>query len=209
MQFSLGFMPLDKSDLRKLKQNNIDYNLIVTCYHEAGHIVLAMRNSILPKACQVMQGKRIIANTTLVYFNKIKKPALRKNIMLGTAKTYAAGIAAEEIFFDKIVGKRLPVNLREGWSSDRYLLQKILTSLEKRTHARARLREKIHKIARQQVIEDWHIVTNLAHALYDKKALSYKQISDVVIRSVPSASRIDMRSYLRQLEQAYIPKTLP
>lgn len=195
---------------REILQNNRDYNLIVTCYHEAGHIVAALRNFILPLECQVMKGNQIDANTTLKYFiiPKNSDAKLYRQLLMSRLHTYAAGIVAEEIFFNLIVGKSLPRNLRHGWHKDRIEFLSALKKTEKNPATRTRMREKIFKQTRQVLEKDWHIVIALAHALYDKKFLSFEDICRVVIRSDRPSAKY-WRAFLKSFGKAMNAKIIP
>ena len=174
------------------KQNNNltlskakDYELIATCYHEAGHVVLGILNLIKTKTVTVNVSGNI-GGSTLTLFHVPSRHTTNdvKNILLAS-RLYMlfAGTVAESIYYKDICGAELPPHLKIGAKFDLMMINKIISKFKLASPGKPRKKLKlVLKNKTNSLLKNhWFEVRSLAHLLYSKRTLIFEDIKKLLI----------------------------
>jgi len=167
-----------------IKKMSHQYEMIALIYHESGHAITALLNN--------MQVPSIIikpANVSgLTYYNladyDLEDEALHKKILLSEISVFYGGLTAEKIYYKKMTGSdKFPNTLKNGSWSDISIISDIITrnKLASAGAARRELKNKIFKDTHAQLDKYWEDVQLIAHTLYKRKKLKYKDIKKLLL----------------------------
>lgn len=169
---------------QKLSQ---DYELISTCYHEAGHTVSGLLNFMKIPAVTVNYADKRVEGFT--HYELMGQEVSNSNIMdflvLSEINISYAGLAAEQIFYKEICGaEKLPMMLKEGSSRD---LESVADLIKKNNLAppgrkRHLYKKKLIKEVRHSLEEHWDAVTLISHALYKKRKLYFDDLKALLTK---------------------------
>lgn len=173
-----------KEIVLKLSQ---EYELISTCYHEAGHTLIGLLHFMkIPLVMVNYIGKRVAGSTHYEnYSEQIENPKIISYLLMSEIRIYSAGTIAEKIHYKDICGaEKLPRALKEGSSSDISAVAELITknNLVEPGQKRYAFKQKVNKEIAHQLKEFWPDVKIIAHALYKSKRLYFNDLKELLIK---------------------------
>lgn len=166
------------------------HELISTAYHEAGHTIYGLLHLMDVTSVRVYTDKK---SKRIEGFTAYNPPELEQiqDLVLFNDRLHAeiglcyAGLAAEKRFYKLISGSdKFPMFLRDGSWHDtaeaRQLFQK--WQLCKSGRERYNYKQKLIKLASQEMSEHWDAVTLVAHSLFKKKKLDYLELQTLLTK---------------------------
>jgi hypothetical protein len=171
-----------------LKQSR-DYERIASCYHEAGHCIIACLNLFkVDKVISVrIEDPLLNGNTELFAFDfvLIKDKSLLDIIYICELQMWYAGLVAEKIYYKEICGSdHFPMILKYGSNADFANASKIIQKfkLAKPGKDRYLFKKKIQENLHNVIMEYWEDIKLISHALYNKKKLYFNDIKSLLTR---------------------------
>jgi hypothetical protein len=190
------------SATKKLAQTQ---DLLSTSYHESAHAIFALLHFVkVHKIFLEENSETFRIEGTTVYdelLKEINDSELLLYLVTAEISIRYSGSICEQVFFKLTSGSdKLPLFLKEGSEDDTksaYLLIK-KHNLAAPGRKRYLYKKKIIKIISNKLQENWADISLLAHELFRKKRLNYKNIKDLLTKK--SENKLFWRSRLRTVE---------
>lgn len=172
-------MPIPKN--KHLHASAYDYQLIATCYHEAGHVVGGMFNYINVKAASIVMSGPIAGTMNSAYYDPIEVSSANVRNALITARlcTLSAGPAAEKVYYNELCGlEKLPKQLSEGGKHDVITFNAIVKKFKLASNAaeRKKIKDLIDRRVEKVLRTYWSDVKSIAHILYRDLNIEQEEI---------------------------------
>jgi len=159
----------------KLSQN---LSMITTCYHEAGHAILALLMFCKVESLFIQKDRRVSGEAN---YNTIQSEIKEINdfVISSEINILYAGMLAEKIFYEDITGSKiLPNVLKDGCEDD---IRKVSDIIKKNNLAppgekRYRYKKKIQNSTKRLLNENWDAVRAVAHSLFERKKLNFEDL---------------------------------
>lgn len=157
------------------------YDLIMVCYHEAGHAIYALLHSIKVEGIDIREDKineRIEGLTHYVCLHEDEfgsSPVVNKILTAEVGVKYA-GLIAEKEHFKNISGSdKFPSFLKDGSSDDTISAAHLIRKYKLSQPGRKRyiFKKKLINSVSKDLQANWNAVTVLAHFLFSKKKINY------------------------------------
>jgi ATP-dependent Zn protease len=170
-----------------------DYNRISTAYHEAGHAIFALLNTIKIDRVEIFSSTQIHESVYTAYgvtsffsfLNYTKDKFLQNYFVRAELEINYAGGIAEKILYKKITGSStLPPFLSEGSSFDIKNSNKIIKKYKsiyltkKINDYQSKIEKKISKILTQH----WNDVEIISHLLLDKAKINHQDVKRAFLK---------------------------
>jgi ATP-dependent Zn protease len=170
-----------------IKKQSYDYELIAMAYHESGHAVCALHNFMKVYNVNVMTPKNQEGNTDCILYddNYTDDEELVKVFLIFELQMTYAGLLAEKMYYKDICGSdKFPMHLKQGSSDDIKSASKLIRRHRPVSPGRSTylFKNQIQNDVEQLLTEHWDAVKIVAHALYQKKRLSYDELKYLLTR---------------------------
>lgn len=176
------------SDLRKKITQTHEF--ISTSYHEAGHTIYGLVKGFKIESVCIFENKkskRIEGFTHYIGPNIVPNDEDLQFYILNTEICLRyAGLVAEKCHFKKISGSdKFPLFLRDGSSDDTLTAAAQINSYNLAPSGRKRYayKKKLIKETQESIENHWDSVTDVAHALFKKKTLTYEDLRKILMRN--------------------------
>lgn len=172
------------STTQKLSQ---DYELISTCYHEAGHTVAGLLTFMkIPAVTVSFTAKSVEGFTHYEMIDQaITDEKINDYLILSEIYISYAGLVAEKIHYKEICGAdKLPMILKEGSSPDISSAAEIIRkyNLAPPGKKRQQFKQKIFKQLDSDLKTHWDAIKLISHALYKRKRLNYDDLKEILTK---------------------------
>lgn len=164
-----------------------DYELISTCYHEAGHTICGLLYFMKIPAVTVNYTAKSVEGYT--HFETIDSSFEDENISeflkLAEISINYAGLAAEKIYYKDICGSdKFPMMLRDGSSHDILTAADLIKKFNMVPSGKKRhlFKKKVARDLKHLLEEHWDAIRLIAHALYAKKKLYHSDLKDILTK---------------------------
>lgn len=172
------------------KRQAFDHELLLTCYHEAGHTLCALFSLLKVDSVRVASLKKIKDKTyyridgdtsyyTISELDKIQDLELLNICLILELRTIYAGLVAEKMYYQDISGSNsFPMILKMCSSVDIQQSSIIINKYKLGIPGKERLsfKKKIIKDIEKIMNIHWDAIKIIAHALYKRKKISYESI---------------------------------
>jgi len=174
-----------------------DYELIAMCYHEAGHAVIGIFNSLKVAEVKIIDDNKDLEGWTYwdnpidLDSENVEDNNLLNLIVCNELETLVAGITAERIYYKDICGsEKLPRILKAGSSQDISEVSKCIKKYELALSGPPRtvLKNKITDITKKTLLDHWDAVKAVAHELYRKRNLNFEEIKIILTKKTKTNS---------------------
>lgn len=164
-----------------------NYDFISTCYHEAGHTVIA-----LLKAFRVTEVKVCSKNSGETYYTRpsfSNNKSRNKTIAVGEVSVLYSGIESEKILFQTLDSHNIiPRSIKNGSSSDfksaLWFIRKYdLAEPGKET---TQFKSKIRSKLKNKIVRHWEDITLISNALIKNKKIKYNRIKKILLTYSPN-----------------------
>jgi hypothetical protein len=171
------------------KKLTYTHDLISTSYHEAGHAIYGLLHFMKVPSVYVFENKKNKRIEGFCHYESAKDTQDIKDSVLRLEQVKAeiclkyAGLASEKYHFKTISGSdKFPMFLRDGSSDDTLSAAELIKSYDLAPPGRKRyaLKKKLIRATLTDLRENWDAVTLIAHALFQKKRLSYLDIKKLL-----------------------------
>lgn len=172
-----------------LKKQSIDYSLIATSHHEAGHTIVGLLNLLQVSDVSIsIDGTDAIGLTQFYMYKNtnIEDPELHKMLVISDLSVAYAGLWAEQVYYRDICGSsKFPRHLQAGSSEDWAAAQKLIraNNLASPGKETANLKKKLQSEAEEMLIAYWDDVKLIAHQLYRRRKLYYRDLKNLLTRN--------------------------
>lgn len=172
------------------KKSHQIHEFISTAYHEAGHTIYGLLHFMKIESVYIFEekkSKRIEGFThyTSPPLDSIQDPTLLDNRIYSEIGLSYSGLVAEKYYFKTASGSdKFPLFLRDGSSHDTYSASQVIRKYNLAPPGRKRydFKKKIIREINHELQENWDAVTLVAHALFQKKKLSYSELKDLLTK---------------------------
>ena len=188
----------------------LDYELIFTSHHEAGHAIVGLYNffqvfnvnvrALDPKTREEKDGATNWYLT--VYENDTD---LKKMMLAFEIQAMYAGLLSERILYKNITGSpKLPMNLLVGLSYDIKNASSIIrnNNLADPGKDTVEFKKNIQKKTERILLEHWEDVRLIAHTLHKKRKLSFDDLKQLLTKKIPNKDF--WKDRFSKIEQIYI-----
>lgn len=167
------------------------HNLISTSYHEAGHVIYGLLHFLYIEDAYLIQdeGGSISGFTDFNSFdidNYYSDERLHKYLIRSEIGMWYSGQIAEKIHYKNNSGSNtFPSFFREGSSDDTNSASKLIRKYRMAPPGRPRykLKQKILKEVELELEDNWKDVILIAHALFEKKRVSFDKIKELLVEN--------------------------
>jgi ATP-dependent Zn protease len=161
-----------------------NYDMIMTSYHEAGHVVYGLLHYTRVEAVYLLENKSSRRIEGFTHYDSYGLDTITDRVLYNDSLNTEicilyAGLIAEKYHFRLVSGSnKFPMFLREGSSNDTLtaaaLIKKYKLSLpgKKRFNYKKKLTKKIE----QELKDNWEAVIIIAHGLFQKKKLHFSDL---------------------------------
>mgnify|MGYP003334228264 FL=1 len=167
-----------------MKKMSHQYEMIALIYHESGHAITALLNNIQLSSVIVKPTNLSgITHYSLAEYN-VEDENLHKKILLSEISVFCGGLAAEKIYYKNITGSDIfPQVLKQGSWYDTSIISDIIkrNNLAPPGKSRKDFKNKIFKDTQDELDKYWDDVQIIAHALYKRKKLNFKDVKKILI----------------------------
>ena len=166
------------------KKQAFDYERIAMAQHEASHAVCALYNFLQVYDVRVMTPNHSEGNADF-YIYSSDNEEISNIFNIFELQAIYAGLIGEKIYYKDISGSsKFPMHLRIGSSVDIALASKLIRKNNLATPGKntMSLKKRLHKEVEEILIEHWDAVKAVAHALYKKNRLSFKDLKFILTR---------------------------
>lgn len=172
------------STTQKLSQ---DYELISTCYHEAGHTLIGLLRFMKIPAVTVNYTAKSVEGFTHYEMcdQEIDDEKINNYLLMSEIYISYAGLVAEKIHYKDICGAdKLPMVLKEGSSPDILSAADIIRRNNVAAPGKKRqlFKQKIYKELAIDLKKHWQEIKLISHALYKRKRLDWEDLEDLLIK---------------------------
>lgn len=172
------------STRQKLSQ---EYELISTCYHEAGHTIAGLLTFMkIPLVTVSLTSKSVEGFTHYEMINQdMVDEKINDYLTLSEIYISYAGMIAEKIHYKEICGAdKLPMVLKEGSfpdiSSATVIIRKY--NLAPPGKKRQKFKQEMFKDLDADLKEHWDAIKLVSHALYKRKRLDYEDLKELLTK---------------------------
>lgn len=171
-----------------MKKQAIDYSAIAASYHEASHSCLALyRHIFVPDVSIKIDGSDAVGLTSFYLYKNgdVLDLELKTMLLLAEIEMTYAGMIGEAVYYKETCGSSVfPRHLKSGSSEDiqnaQDLIRKhLLAAPGKETAA---LKKQLKKQVEAIIIEHWASIKLLAHAIYNRKRLTFHDLKNILCR---------------------------
>jgi hypothetical protein len=165
------------------------HELISTSHHEAGHVIYALLHFIMIHSVRVFYDKKTKRIGGFTYydsldydtFDNFELMAERLNSEIGLLY---AGLVSEKYQYKLHSGSDKFPSFLDGSSKDLKDASEVIKKYNIALPGRKRYNYKKHMIRRvtRELLEHWDAVTVVAHALFQKKRLSFNDLKNILIK---------------------------
>ncbi len=202
------------------KKQSFDYELLSTCYHEAGHTVCGLFNLIKIDWVRVatltkIKNKvtyKLDGDTTYVEIydpTKAIDDEFRHLILMAELRMTYAGFVAEKIYYQDISGSNsFPQILQLGSSTDIQEASSIIKKYNLCTPGkdRKKFKNSIIKEITKILEVQWDAIKLIAHMLYRYKKLSYEELANLLCKK--SKYKLIWRRKFKLISKVYTTKKM-
>lgn len=178
------------SDIRK--KLSFNHELILTCYHEAGHTIAGLLNYLIISSVGIeLSDKKKTTDSGYTHFDYILDPEqtisyeLNYKLLMSELKLNYGGLAAETIFYKDFCGSdKLPMVLKFGSYVDRDRVAEIIVknNLAPPGKKRYAFKKKVFEQTRRALEDNWTDVKLVSHALFAKRKLYYTDLKELLLK---------------------------
>lgn len=177
-------MSTAKSVAQKLSR---DFELISCTYHEASHTIYALLHFIRVDGVEVQgEDKEVLGYTHYDPLEgKFEDSELIHYLLEAEINVYYAGLTGERIYYKDICGSdKFPMTLKNGCSGDIAAASDLIkkNNLAPPGQKRWAFKQRMIRLTKQDLEQNWDAVKLIAHALYKKKKLSYDDLRDILTK---------------------------
>jgi hypothetical protein len=168
-----------------------NHDLVMCCFHEAGHTVYALLHFMKVKMTRVFEDKKNKYICGITHFDHPAVPEevtdleLSKELMKSEICVSYAGLAAEKYHFKSISGSdKFPGSWKNGSSSDTLAAAALIKNYNLAVPGRKRYvyKNKLIKNTQKELQIHWDAVIQISHALFQKKRLYYTDFKDILTK---------------------------
>lgn len=167
-----------------IKKQAFDYEIIAMAHHESSHVICALMHYLYVYNVNVMTYKNQEDGNTNYYVYAINDSI--KNILLfSELHFFYAGLIGEKIYYKDICGSiKFPMHLKEGSSYDIAEASAIIrnNNLAPPGKSTFLLKKQIQYDVEMILKQYWDDVKIVAHALYQKKKLTFDDLKYLLTR---------------------------
>lgn len=166
------------------------HELISTAFHEAGHTVYALLHLMKVESVYVFEDKKSKRICGFTHYNspgveQFQDSELINILLINEIKLSYAGLTAEKYHFKCLTGSdKFPMFLKDGSSDDTLSAAALIKKYNLAPAGQKRYNFK-QKMIRQTLHEQqlhWDAVTAIAHALFQRKRLSYTDLRELLTK---------------------------
>lgn len=178
--------------LRSVRQKfEKTHELIFVCYHEAGHVIYGLLHFMRVDPVYIFENKKekriwgmthfdSVLNTLGTYDEELTNKELHSEICM-----QYAGLTAEKYHYKTVSGSdKFPIIMKNGSEDDTSAASEIIRKHNLAPPGRKRYIYK-KKLIRETLCElqnNWEAVTLVAHALFEKKKLSFTELQSLLTK---------------------------
>lgn len=163
----------------EIKKESKDYSLVMTSWHESGHIIIGIFNCFWVKEAKISSFWNDRGLTTYFRYdeNILNNKKMKRNLLISVLETTYAGCISEQKFYEEISGS-VSVLSRGYSSGDNYCARMTIRKykLAKSGKTTALLKNRIKKNVEKVLSKFWDSVRVIAHALYERQNLTFRDI---------------------------------
>lgn len=185
------------------------HELITTCYHEAGHVISALRNfmQVSDVGVDIVIDKRTQKDLgytnydSAIDYEKVTHEGLLEKFVISEIYILNGGLAAEQLFYQDIFGmEKLPKVLGRGYGSDTENIHELITKYNLAAPGKARyaFKKKLLKETRQLLIPYWDDVKLVSQALFKSKKLYWDDLKSLLTRK--SKNKVFWKKQIKDIE---------
>jgi len=163
---------------------------ISTAYHEAGHTVYALLHCMIVQSVCIFEDKKSKRIHGFTHYNApqasdMEDVDLRNILLINEIKLSYAGLTAEKYHFKCISGSdKFPMFLKDGSSDDTLSAAALIKKYNLAPAGRKRYnyKQKLIRETLSEQIQHWDAVTVIAHALFQRKRLTYQDLRELLVK---------------------------
>jgi hypothetical protein len=167
------------------------HELISTSYHESGHTIYGLVKGFKIDSVSVFENKKSQRIDGFTHYNgpglsSLEDKELFSYVLNTEICLRYAGLVAEKCHFKKMSGSdKFPLFLRDGSSDDTLTAAAQINDYNLAPPGRKRyaFKQKLIKETQLVVNENWDSVTDVAHALFKKRRLTYEDLRKVLTKN--------------------------
>lgn len=163
-----------------------EYEIIAVVYHESGHALAALLNSMQVPTVVVKSTKLVSGSTEYIAANyNSEDKNLHREMLLAEIRVFYGGLAAEKIYYKNITGSnKFPQVLKHGSWFDISSITKIISSnkLVEPGSERKSFKNNLFKNISSDLEKYWTDVQLVAHSLYKLKKLEFKDLRKLLTK---------------------------
>lgn len=188
-----------------MKKQSIDYSLIAASHHESGHCLVALLNLIQVSDVGVAIDGSDAVGLTQFYMYKntvIEDRELHELLVLSDLLVAYAGLQAERLYYKDICGSsKFPLHLKVGSAEDTASAYKLIRTNNLATPGKETsiLKKKLQSEVEQMLIAYWDDVKLVAHQLYKRRRLYYRDLRSMLCRK-PNENREFWKSIFKKID---------
>ena len=173
------------------------HELIFVSYHEAGHAVYGLLHFMMIGPVYVFETKKQKRIWGMTHFEsmldskKITDDSLILDRLHSEICMQYAGLTAEKYHYKTISGSdKFPMDLKQGSESDTFAAALLIRQYNLAPPGRKRYtyKKKLIKETLNELKDNWDAVTLVAHALFEKKRLSFLDLQNLLIKKSKNKS---------------------
>ena len=173
-----------------IEKQSFDYELIALSWHEAGHTVVGLLNyAKITNVCfsNITKPGGPDGDTYYTMYNNgyVEDEDLARVLLIFELQIVYAGLISEKTYYKNICGSdRFPAHLKSGSRGDIEVGSKLIrkNNIIKPGRQTFLFKKQIQKDVELLLKEYWDAVSIIAHALYQKKRLSYLELKLLLTR---------------------------
>ncbi len=175
-------------DIRKKVTHT--HELIMCCFHEAGHSIYGLLHHMKVDMVEVFEDKKTKRVCGMTYFNypvadEVDDSDLKYQLMISEICVNYAGLAAEKYHFKNVSGSdKFPGFWKNGSSSDTIMAASLLKEYNLAPPGKKRyaFKKKLIKETHKELLNNWEDVVLISHSLFKKKKLSFSNLKDLLTK---------------------------
>jgi hypothetical protein len=165
-----------------------EHEVITTCYHEAGHVLVGLFNYIQVSEVFIYSKPRINGEAVFEIMDKddalAEDPETFDFLVKNEIQMSYGGLAAETIHYRNTCGmEKLPSHLKMGSQNDVAYISEIVRryDLAPAGSSRRAYKEKLFLETCDILEQNWEVLRALSHALYKRNYLDFSSIKKIVM----------------------------
>ncbi len=175
----------------------VEFSLITTAFHEAGHALVALLNHGYVHFTALYVNKKSSATDDLgkveydgaADLSAIQDSDLLNHLLMVDISIYQAGLASEKLFYKDICGTdQLPYVIKEGSHIDFSYVSDIIKKYNLAAPGKKRyaFKKKTFRKTQRLLSENWDDVKLIAHLLFQKKKIYFEDFKQLLTKKSSS-----------------------